>query len=143
MYKNILVAVDLEKDNTSVINKAVSIAKISNAKINVVYVSQMVVIDSTIDLGASVITPGDNETSHKQLQLIVESIKEQGIEASGSVKSGLKIANTVVDDLYEELNYDLVICGSNNKTEFSEIFLGSVSAKIADKAKTDVFIVKS
>lgn len=122
MYKNILVAIDLEKDNTSVINKAVSIAKISNAKINVVYVSQIVVIDSTIDLGASVITPGDNETSHKQLQSIVESIKEQGIEASGSVKSGLKIANTVVDDLYEELNYDLVVCGSNNKTEFSEIF---------------------
>lgn len=143
MYKNVVVAIDLETNWHHVIDKAINIAKMSDAKLNVVYVSQMVVIDSAYDLGSgNVITPGDCEINKQRMQEIVNHIEQAGINASGELVKGINVVNTLVEDVYQKYNYDLLICGSNNKTEFAEMFLGSVSQKLADKAKTDVFIVK-
>lgn len=143
MYKNIVVAIDLEKNCTSVIEKAVKLAKLYDAQLNFIYVSQMVIIDSNYELGNSnVITPSDNHDNQHRLLEIIDQVSQMGVKASGKIVKGLNIANTFLEDIYEEYKYDLIICGSNNKSEFVEFFLGSVSSKIADKAKTDVYIVK-
>lgn len=144
MYKDILVALDLEQNCHNVIEKAVEIAKINpDAKLHFVYISQMVVIESSYEMGnSSVVTPADTQANHHLLKEIVDNVTKLGIHADGEIIKGINIANTLLDDVYEKYHYDLIICGSNNKSELVEIFLGSVSAKIADKAKTDVYIVK-
>ena len=42
----------------------------------------------------------------------------------------------------EEGTYDLIIMGNRGLSRFSKTFLGSVSNKILNHAKTDVLIVK-
>lgn len=143
MYKNICVAIDLERDCQNVIEQALMLAKANQANVKVVYVSQMVIVDTTFDMGAgNVITPGDCDINKQRMDEVVNYLTTNGVDASGELVKGVNIANALLDDVYNEYHYDLLICGSNNKTEFAEFFLGSVSSKIADKAQSDVFIVK-
>ncbi len=143
MYQSIVVVIDIEKDNTSLLNKAIKIAKNNDTSLTIIYVAQMIIIDNSgYEFSSDIITPGDNQETINKLEAIKQDIINKGVACQYELVCGVNIANTILDDVYNKYHYDLLICGSNNRSEISEFFLGSVSAKLADKCCSDIYIVK-
>ena len=124
--------------------KAVKMAKENNAKLWIVHVSKIVIIEPTYDVGiSSVIVPETGEQFEKKFEELMTYAKKNGVtEVYSRVYESTNVASSIVNETAEEIDYDLVICGSNNRHGLLEMFLGSVSSKLAGKIKTDIYIVK-
>jgi len=114
-YQHILVAVDFDKDNQLVIDKAVSLAKPLKAKISLIHVNQTLgdlgftgLMD--IDLaGLEASHPNVNELS-KQLDALVARIDydvEQKFIVNGDISHSL-------DEPVKEAGIDLIVCGHHH-----------------------------
>jgi nucleotide-binding universal stress UspA family protein len=74
----------------------------------------------------------------------MESIEKELAQAGFVVKSRLEIGNPLREILRveEEEDVSLIILGSHGKTNLEEIFLGSVSEKVARRCKKPILIIK-
>lgn len=136
-YNHILVAVDLSESSEKLIEKAVSIAKISNAKLSLIFVD----VDNISYVGLTSIEmspiPSTKEritARQEELQKFVErtdypienAIVEVGILAS-------ELSTTI-----EEKKIDLLVCGHHH--DFWSRLLSSVN-KIINSIVADLLIV--
>lgn len=78
--------------------------------------------------------------SHPALEEALGILKKTPAEISTQLLVG-DAADEILR-LAEEGNYDLIIMGSRGLGRFSKTFLGSVSNKVLNHAKTNVLIVK-
>lgn len=143
MYKNIAIAIDLDEKTEEILEKSLEIAKIHQAKVTIFHVAQVMILDSSYDLlNTEVIIPDDNDEYKKFLHEKAIVFKNENLTATSKIYKGTNIVSTIINDVYEDLCYDLLICGANNKKGISDFILGSVSSKLATESKTDILIVK-
>lgn len=140
IYKHVLVAVDLSESSDVVIRKAISIAKMSEAKVSFIFVDIATPVGN-IDLNFSEyefsmfnVQPKLSEEHKQKLQNLADSC-------------GFPIANCIylIGDLsktlqleIDELDIDLLICGHHHH------FWGSLlssTRKIVSEAKIDLLLV--
>ncbi len=76
----------------------------------------------------------------QELKVIEDDLKRSGFK----VKTILRIGNPVLEILRAEEKEDVsvVVIGSHGKSNLEEIFLGSVSEKVARKCKNPILIIK-
>lgn len=140
-YSKILVAVDGSKQAEWAFENAVAIAKRN--------VGSTLFVASVID--ATIATSGlsdpyiFNSFYSKTKELVdsyVAAAKEYGIEnVFGIVEQGIPKV-VLSEDIVEEKEIDLVVCGSSGLTGFKRVLMGSVSEGIVRYAKSDVIIIK-
>ncbi|QWQ38295.1 universal stress protein [Gemella sp. zg-570] len=140
-YSKILVAVDGSRQAEWAFKYAVSIAKRNeNAHL---YIAS--VIDATIAT-SGLSDPYIFNSFYKKTKALVESYvavaKEEGLNhVHGIVEQGIpKIV--LSEDIVDEKDIDLVVCGSSGLTGFKRMLMGSVSEGIVRYAKCDVIIIK-
>ena len=110
MYKNIAVAIDLDEKTNEILEKSLEIAKIHQAKVTIFHVAQVMIIDSSYDLmNSEIIIPDDNEEYKKFLHDKATAFKNENIETDSKIYKGTNIVPTIINDVYDELNYDLLI----------------------------------
>ena len=140
-YSKILVAVDGSRQAEWAFENAVAIAKRNeNAEL---YVAS--IIDATIatsGLSDPYIFNSFYKRTKELVDSYVESAKERGLSnVFGIVEQGIpKIV--LSEDIVEEKDIDLVVCGSSGLTGFKRMLMGSVSEGIVRYAKSDVIIIK-
>jgi nucleotide-binding universal stress UspA family protein len=92
-----------------------------------------------------------SEHSEKLTEDIIESVSQemQSIEkelaqAGFQVESTIEVGNPLREILRveEEKDVSLIVLGSHGKTNLQEIFLGSVSEKVARRCKKPILIIK-
>lgn len=83
---------------------------------------------------------GSTPKSHPALDEAMAILKKAPGEISTQLLEG-DAADEILR-IAEEGNYDLIIMGSRGLGRFSKTFLGSVSNKVLNHAKTNVLIVK-
>ncbi|MBF0714710.1 universal stress protein [Gemelliphila palaticanis] len=140
-YSRILVAVDGSKQAEWAFKNAVAIAKRNEN--STLYVAS--IIDATIatsGLSDPYIFNSFFKKTKKLVESYVEVAKNEGLDnVHGIVEQGIpKIV--LSEDIVDEKDIDLIVCGSSGLTGFKRMLMGSVSEGIVRYAKCDVIIIK-
>ncbi|MBR6023857.1 MAG: universal stress protein [Methanobrevibacter sp.] len=139
MYKRILVPTDGSEFAKKAQLHALFLAKVSNAEIIALSVSENHFING-ISMTEEVeqlnqILKNRCEEDLKEF----EDMNNEGVKISSVIKEGSP-ANVILDVAAEE-DVDLIVIGSSGKSGFDRFILGSVSDKVVNAAKCPVLVV--
>ena len=130
-----MVAVDVSSTSNKVLDKAISLAKCSDAKITGIYV---IGIQPTLLSGA--INDKETKKAEKILRSIKKSCEKKGIQFAFKILIG-KPASKIAS-FAEKGKVDLVVIGSKGIGGFKGKVLGSVANSILIESKASVLLVK-
>ncbi len=146
MYK-ILMATDGSEHSEKVTEKTIELAKALKADVTAICVIEgttstllSVAASGSPYLGASKIIEVQEEEAKKILNKTKEVFQKNGLELTTLSPEG-NPAN-VICRTAKEGGFDLIVLGSRGLGKLNELFLGSVSNKVAHTAETSVLIVK-
>lgn len=138
MFNHILLASDGSQHSIRAAEKTVSLAKVNNGKIDVVYA-----VDGSASKADVLTNNSKFEIERKRrekLKPIVELLEKAGIEHAVHIIQG-EPGPTVVN-FANKRDYDCVVVGSRGLNNLQTMVLGSVSHKIAKRVEVPVLIVK-
>ncbi len=135
LLKNILLATSFSKSSEYVLEDALYIAKIFQSKITLIYV-----LPNNIE----------NEKAEellkqfalKQLKLINDKIKNEGIETSKPIIEYGIFSDKIIQTA-EKINANMIIIGAGEKLKDDVFILGANAEKIIKKSNKPVFVVKN
>lgn len=140
LYKTIVVGIDGTEYSKNVISTAVELAKLTDAKLHAVYVSDV-----------SNIVPTSVEW-----QLVAENLKIEAEAAFASIREKteelgvacetVNLSGSAAQELVQyanQVNADLIIVGAAGKKALERLLLGSVSEKVIRSAKQNVLVIRS
>ena len=134
---NILVALDISDTPKNVMDTAISIAKISDAKITGVHA---VVVQATL---VSTVTNYRQYLS-KKAETMLNSAKKycenQDVKFTSKVLQGKPASK--ITEFAKKGNFDLIVTGSRGIGGIKGAILGSVANSIVQKSKVSVLVVK-
>jgi len=133
--KHIVVALDVSAATNKILDKAISLAKLSDAKITVIYV-----IGVQPTLASSVINYNEAKKAEKILGSIKKYCEKQGIQFAFKILYG-KPASKIAF-FAEKGKADLVVIGSKGLGGFKGKVLGSVANSIVHESKVSVLVVR-
>ncbi len=143
MYK-ILLTTDGSEQSLKAVDEASKVAIAMNAEVTV-----LSVIENADNMNYATNVPRDVMVKLKMEQTAfynnaVESVKkkleEKGLKVTAVVKTGSPVEN--ICTLAEKEKIDLIIVGRRRMSKFQGFFLGSVSSKVLQYAKTSVLVIK-
>ncbi len=137
MYKHILFATDLTEDTEYLLNKVRTVCSLTKAKLSLIHVVEPLPGYSYAYLGiedieGQLINEARQSIEKLGAQLNVNA-KDQFVEVGPTKTKILKVA--------EEINADLIVCGSHGRHGLS-LLLGSTANAILHGAKCDVLTVR-
>ncbi|QED37701.1 universal stress protein [Antarcticibacterium arcticum] len=142
--KNILVAIDREKDADQLIAQAVKLAKISNGKIWLIHVTEGVPEDFLArETGPQYIF--DKKTGNKEKEAscinrwVKDLEKEQNVNAEGVVIEGS--VTKAIKKIVEEHQIEIVIAGHKKKNMLYELFTSNKKKDLVDELKIPLLAV--
>ncbi len=143
MYK-ILLATDGSEYSLQSLQKVIPLAKAMQAKLTILSIAEeMPLLKGTEGLSREELETLYNSIN-KEAELGLENAQKlfeaEGLDVETSLKAG-KPAETICA-VAEDGGFDLIVIGDTGRGGLKELFLGSVSNKVAHCAKTDVMIVK-
>ncbi len=130
-----MVALDVSATSNKVLDKAISLAKCSDAKITGIYV---IGIQPTLLSGA--INDAETKKAEKVLRPMKKYCEKKGIQFAFKVLIG-KPASKIAK-FAEQGKVDLVVIGSKGIGGFKGKVLGSVANSILIESKASVLLVK-
>lgn len=140
-YENIVIAIDGSKASEKAFNKAVDIAKATNAKLVLTHI-----VDTRTFATAEAYDKSLSERAEKYardlLNEYVENAKEAGVV---NVESVLKYGSpkvAIAKEVAPEHDADLIVVGATGLNAVERFLIGSVSESVARYAKCDVLIVR-
>lgn len=150
--RRILVAIDFTPITTHVVEQAVKMAKGMNARVYLIYVVQQDQIITWADRITEAIF-GVSEYNHMEdlrnkfadkaahvIESVAHDFSKDGVEVSGRVARG-----HVVEEIVREaksIEAELLICAAHQHKGIEHTVLGSVAAKVAERAPCSVLIVR-
>lgn len=137
MYKHILLTVDGSDNALRAAEHAIQLAKLTEAKVDLINV-----IDFD-EARSEMIQTSDSElTELRRLryQPTVDLLIENEIEHEVFVFHGNP--GLVIVEHANDIDYDLILVGSRGLNSLQEMFLGSVSHKVIQRANCPVLVVK-
>ncbi|WP_342753937.1 universal stress protein [Bacillus sp. PK3_68] len=142
-YKNILIAVDGSDEAEQGLRKAIEIAKRNESSLHIVHIVDNGYF-SSVEALAHASIPDYNE---KQGQELLARCK-QAAEAAGAPKvyTVMEVGSPkslIPNQIADQVEADLIICGATGIHGVERLFLGSVSERITRTAKCDVLIIRS
>jgi nucleotide-binding universal stress UspA family protein len=146
MYRRIMVPLDGSKMAECVIPHVETVAKLSNAGVELVHVVEPVELPTRggIALSGDDLRQIEEHSRHEAqsyLKEIVSRLKSSGIKSHPKLLTG-KAADSLVDYMQEN-NFDLVIMATHGRSGISRWFWGSVADKILYSSKIPVLLVRS
>ncbi len=146
MYK-ILLATDGSPHSKVVIDKALAIAGALDAEVTILTVVREYVFSPRVNVqfteeNWTAIREQLEEEANEIIAEAAKPFKDQGLTTHTEIVVSHKSPADVICEKAREGNFELTILGSSGKTGIQEMFLGSVSNKVAHMNCSDVLIVK-
>lgn len=141
LYQHILLAVDLSSDSQQVALKAQQLAELTQAKLSVIHVLELMpIIDASYD-AVSPFTEELNQilmsTAEKNLTLLISELKlnlhQQYLEQGDARDEIIRVA--------DENQVDLIVLGSHGRRGLA-LLLGSTANAVLHHAHCDVLAVR-
>jgi nucleotide-binding universal stress UspA family protein len=80
------------------------------------------------------------DDAKQELKVIEDDLKKSGFKVKTMIRRGVPLQEILKAE--EEEDISVMVIGSHGKTNLEEIFLGSVSEKVARRCKSPVLIIK-
>ena len=143
----ILVAIDDSEYSGRVIDVAAQYAQALQGEVTVLHIAGQVAYHAQVALymPEEIRTKINREVEEEARQMVDQKLaafKAKNIPVQGVVRFG---AYVPADEIVEEAHagaYDLVVIGSRGLRGIKELFLGSVSNRVAHQVDTNILIVK-
>ena len=146
MFERIVVGTDGSETATAAVRQAIELAKLSNAKLDLVAAFEPVPQSRIREEQQEV--PGDiqyavgpREDVNAILETAVGMAKQEGLDAEPYPREG-DPADAILD-VAEEIGADLIVVGNKGMTGAKRFLLGSVPNKVSHHAPTAVLIVRT
>ena len=141
LYKKILIATDGSEPNKKAVSYGIELAKLSGAKVNVVYVVDTaafasIPMDSGWEIMYELLQKEGADATHK----VVEDAKGSGIEIEESVLEGHP-SNEIIEFAHNN-DIDLIVLGTLGKGGLDRFLLGSVAEKVTRNSNVPVLVVR-
>lgn len=140
MYKTILLAYDGTTYSEYVLQRGAELARICQARL---YLLSIVVTTGNMAIaeavGSTDVWGLEQSALEKHVDKAVQSLKEQGMDVSASIRNGAPDIEIV--RYARELNADLVILGHTTKGMLSRWLQGSLCAKLLDQLPCNLLVV--
>ncbi len=145
--QQILIAVDGSEFTDKVIEKGLVLAEGLKAKVTLITVAGEYVFSPRVSMQFSEdnwdqINRQLKEEAEELLEGAAKPFKDKGIAVDTRVVIGHQAPADAICDLAKEGGFDFIVVGSRGLRGIKEMFLGSVSNKIAHMGCTTVVIVK-
>lgn len=137
MYKNILFATDLTEDTEYLVEKVREMQGYTGAKVSLVHVVEPLPGYSYAYLGIEDIEGQLIDEARQSIEKLAEKLKVEKSDVHVEVGP----TKTKILTIAEDLNADLLICGSHGRHGLS-LLLGSTANAILHGAKCDVLTVR-
>jgi nucleotide-binding universal stress UspA family protein len=146
VFERIVVGTDGSETATAAVRQAIELAKLSNAKLDLVAAFEPVPQTRLREEQQEV--PGDiqyavgpREDVNAILETAVGMAKQEGLDAEPYPREG-DPADAILD-VAEEIGADLIVVGNKGMTGAKRFLLGSVPNKVSHHAPTAVLIVRT
>lgn len=143
-YQNILVPVDDSPISYAAVEHALSLAKLSGAKVTVLSV---VAVDPYVGVDFYQVAPAITEHfmqaeahAKTQLQDIAQSFSQNDINIATKIYHGS--ASEGILFVADEIGADLIIMGSHGRTGVKRLLLGSVARTVLTESHIPVLVIK-
>jgi nucleotide-binding universal stress UspA family protein len=80
------------------------------------------------------------DDAKQELKVIEDDLKKSGFKVKTMIRRGVPLQEILKAEEDEDIS--VMVIGSHGKTNLEEIFLGSVSEKVARRCKSPVLIIK-
>lgn len=142
-YKRILAAIDGAEDTFPVLDRAIELAKDTDAYLDILNVLEVNQFNynygSSINSDSVIKLTDDTKT-------ILETLKKQAIDAGvKDVKIHMRFGSPkkiIGTEFPEDHNNDLIVLGATGLSAVERLMVGSVTTYVTGAAKSDVLIVK-
>jgi nucleotide-binding universal stress UspA family protein len=153
VIKKILVALDGSEPANKALDFALGLAETYSAELVLLNVYQLITpfFYFPSEVGAPpVATPIGTAEFLKELRAQHEKVLSEALKKANREKPKLKVSTILSEgrpsdkiiEAAREGKFDLIVVGSRGIGRIKEIFLGSVSDRVADRAQCSVLIVK-
>lgn len=146
MFKKILVAVDGSKSSFKAMDKAIALQKLTEAEIYLICVyKHHSLFEASLSIGRPESMDIPDKVLSEYAKEVVNHAKEQAMERGavkvrGFVKAGRP--SSVIVKFAQEKDVDLIVVGSRGThSDKDGMLLGSVSHRVASRAKCPVLVV--
>lgn len=138
MYEHIMLASDGSSDSIKAAEQAFQLAKLSNAKVEIVYV-----VDGETSKH-DVLRNVDSLSMGEERRDKLRAAEEKAVEANVSYNVSILRGNpsTTIVEYAEEKKVDLIVMGTRGLNVLQEMVVGSVSHQVLQKVNSPVLIVK-
>ncbi len=141
LYKKILITTDGSEPNKKAVSYGIELAKLSGAKVNVVYVVDTAAFASIpMDTGWEMMYELLQKEGAEVTQKIVEDAKASGIEIEESLLEGHPSHEII--EFAQNNDIDLIVLGTLGKGGLDRFLLGSVAEKVTRNSKVPVLVVR-
>lgn len=140
LYKKILIATDGSEPNKRSVSYGIELAKLSGAKVNVVYVVDTAAFASIpMDAGWEMMYELLQKEGVEVTQQIVNDAKALGIEIESSLLEGHPSHEII--EFAQNNDSDVIVMGTLGKGGLDRFLLGSVAEKVTRNSKIPVLVV--
>ena len=141
LYKKVMVATDGSEQNKKAISYGIEFAKLSGAKLYVVYVVDTAVFASIpMDAGWEMMYELLETEGKDASNQVVELGEAQGLEIESAVLEGHP-SNEIIE-FAEGNDIDMIVIGTLGKSGLDRFLLGSVAEKVTRNSKVPVLVVR-
>jgi len=141
MYKKVMVATDGSEQNKKAISYGIEFAKLSGAKLYVVYVVDTAAFASIpMDAGWEMMYELLETEGKDASDQVVELGEAQGLEIESAVLEGHP-SNEIIE-FAEGNDIDMIVIGTLGKSGLDRFLLGSVAEKVTRNSKVPVLVVR-
>ncbi|MCD4821283.1 MAG: universal stress protein [Methanococcoides sp.] len=141
LYKKVMVATDGSEQNKKAISYGIEFAKLSGAKLYVVYVVDTAAFASIpMDAGWEMMYELLETEGKDASNQVVELGEAQGLEIESAVLEGHP-SNEIIE-FAEGNNIDMIVIGTLGKSGIDRFLLGSVAEKVTRNSKVPVLVVR-
>ncbi|MGM0838114.1 MAG: universal stress protein [Bacillota bacterium] len=140
-YRNILVAIDGSEEGKSAFHKAIHLCLQNNASL---FIAHVIDIRSIATMEAYDVSMTEEAEAHAR-ELLHEyglEAKEKGIHTVKTIMEFGSPKQTLPNEIAEDHQIDLMVCGSSDMNFAERLVSGSVSEKIVRHANCDVLVVR-
>ncbi len=138
--KKILVPTDFSENAGNALNYAIELAKKENAEIILLHVYHPTLVAPYLDVMPDVDAIMEEERWLNKLRSLQTKIEHAG-EIESSIVARLDLAVDGIVSEAEDRNVDLIVMGTRGVNGLKEIFLGSNTARVAERAHCPVIAV--
>lgn len=141
-YNKIFVSLDGTDLQYKVLDRAITAAATNNAELIVGHVIDSTALETTGTYPDGLISVLEDEFRRSIAPQIEEAQAEPMIKDVTIVVKAGRIRETLKEEMLNEYNPDLVICGARGLSPIKYALLGSISTFLIRTAKVDTLVVK-